>query len=143
MHWDRGALLGLLVLGGCHLVDQTSFGDKPRGPAGPEMAAAFASDGRLPLLTIRPDDRIPYADGLRQAIDQVEARDGNGRFRLVTVVPVSGDIDHQAALLDAAQSAARGVLDDMGADGISPDRVSLSGRSDPHVTRPELWLFGS
>ena len=125
----------------CTLVDQTSFGGAPRPPAPSEMARAFASGGQLPLLTVRPDDGVPYEDQLRQAIEAAETQHGSVQFRIEASVPAQGDADQQALALDAIQAASRAMLDQMGLDGITPDRVELSARADPQVQKRVIKLF--
>jgi type IV pilus biogenesis protein CpaD/CtpE len=140
------ALVALLVstalaLGGCRLVDQTSFGAAPRAPAPSELATALTADGAVPLLVMRPDDGVPYGDALRQAIQAAEVRDSNARFRLLSIVPAQGDLAAQQAALDANTAFAREMLVDMGAAGINSDRVTLLARTDAHVTRREIRLY--
>lgn len=140
----RSALIGLagtIGLAGCALIDQTSFGGAPRAPAPAELAAALASHGTDPLLVIRPDDGLPYGDGLRQAIAAAEARDGTVKFRLQALVPAQGDAASQAAALQANAATARAVLDDMGQDGIDPERVTLTAGTDTHLIRREVRLY--
>ncbi len=122
-------------------MDQTTFGGKPLAPAPDELAAAMASEGRTPLLVIRPADGPAYADALRTAVATAEARDPDVRFRLESVVPAAGALAAQQQALNAASAEARAVMDAMGVAGISPERVTLAARTDPTVQRSEIRLY--
>jgi hypothetical protein len=135
------SLACLALLAACRLVDQTSFGGAPRPPAPNDLAAALASHGQAPLLVIRPADRVPYDQQLRDAILAAEAKNGATRFRLESVVPAGGDLQAQQTAMNETAAAASAVLDAMAQSGIPPDRVTLGTRTDPTVTRSEIRLY--
>lgn len=145
--WQKAPGVGLTVaalaavLGGCRLVDQTTFGATPHPPPPDALASAFASGGRVPLLVIQPADEVPYTEALDQAVAAAEARNGSVVFTLVGVVPASGDEAAQTKAMDHNADAAHDVLDEMGQDGISPERVTLRARVEPNVTEAEIRLY--
>ena len=134
-------LLPLLLLAGCHLVDQTTFGAAPRPPAPDALAAALRSNGTAPLLVILPDTGQLYLDALRQTVQAAEAANSDAHWRLQSAIPAVGDLAAQQAALDATAAYARQVLDDMGNAGIAPDRVTLSAITDPRLRQREIRLF--
>ena len=84
---------------------------------------------------------MPYGDPLRQAIAAAEARKPDAHFRLAAVAPDQGDADAQNKALDGIATLARQVLDDMGQDGISPERVTLSSATAPNLPGREIRLY--
>ena len=140
-HAPEALLLPMLLLGGCHLVDQTTFGGTPHPPAPDTLAAALRSNGTAPLLVILPDAGQLYLDALRQTVQTAEAANSEAHWRLQSAIPAVGDLAAQQAALDATTAFARQVLDDMGNAGISPDRVTLSATTDPRLKQREIRLF--
>lgn len=132
-----------LMLGGCALVDQSTFGGKPLAPAPDQLASALASDGGVPLVVIQAGDGVAYAGALHEAVAEAEARNPNVRFRLESVVPAAGDLNTQQRALQDTSAQARAVMDVMGQQGISPERVTLAARTEAGVRRPEIRLYAA
>ncbi len=138
-----GVLLLPFLLGGCHLLDQTSFGRGPQPPAADQLTQALASHGATPLLVIYPDDGVPFTDALNAAVGAAEARNGNVRFRVESVVPEHGSLIEQQTAIDQAGVTAQEMLSAMEDVGISPDRVTLGGRTEKGLLRREIRLYES
>jgi hypothetical protein len=115
-------LLGL-ALGGCSLVDQTTFAPSPEAkPTGPAQAS---TDPRAPLLTIGYDTPDPsYQEMLRYAVRAAETRAPGVQYDVYAMLPAGGD----AAL---AQSSAVDVMRAILAQGVPASRVHLGLRTEP------------
>lgn len=134
-------LLALLPCG-CALVDQTTFGARPVAPAPDQLAMALRSNGAIPLVTIRYDGAaFTYDDALATAIEAAEARKPDATFDVVTAVPAKGAPAEQVRTIEQGQSDAAEVMSKMAADGITPDRIHLSARTDPTITAREVRVY--
>ncbi len=133
--------LGLLA-GGCKVIDQTTFGAKPRPPAPDVMEEALAPESHVPLVTIRFDGTdFPYDQQLAQAIDLAETRLNDPIYHVVTVVPATGNAAAEAKEIEKRHYDLVRLRDAMLADGVSEDRIRVSARPEKGVTAPEIRIY--
>jgi hypothetical protein len=126
------ALLLLLGLAGCKLIDQTTFGAAPE-PEPPEAAEAAApvraSTGAL--MTIRYETANPdYQGALARLVEAVRQRRPNSTFEIIGVSRAD-----QAA--EAQRDAGR-VMADMQKLGVPTSRLRLGARVDPAASVREV-----
>ena len=128
----------LVVLNGCHLIDQQTFAPSPEaGPAGAPTPPAPPPriDPRSPLLLI--DYGIPnpaYRDLLHLAIHAAQARNPAVQFDVVSVAPT---IDAASAAQQHAVDIMRAILEEQ----VPAVRVHLGLRSDPAVSSPQVRVY--
>ncbi len=136
------ALLPILVLAGCKLVDQTTFGAKPQRPPADLLTRALQPGPAVPLVTvIFNGGQVAYAQQLRLAVLMAEARKPDARYDLVTVVPARGTPAEQEAAAKAGQPDAIAVADEMNGLGVDPPRIHFSARTEPDVKFRELRIY--
>jgi hypothetical protein len=145
MPWLRLAILVVPMLGGCRLVDQTTFDPALRArvfaPPKPAPVAAAAPSGPPPLLTIRFDQPVSYADQLRVAVGDAVRRKPDVEFNVVTVVPDAGGVDAQIAAVQRYGGDARRVAADIQADGVDPGQIGLGARAEPGASGHEVRVY--
>lgn len=144
------ALIGLasaLVLGGCALPDQRTFG-APRylPPAVPKVAAVKPAPvpwpGPPPLVTIHfADLTAQYAAPLQQAVHAAEVRKPGVVFTVVGVAPAAGTPATQAAAAANAADAARTVMQTIEDIGVPSSRILLAIRTDPTVKQQQVEVY--
>jgi hypothetical protein len=134
------ALVALLPLISCKLIDQTTFAPSPAKnpqllPTQPPPAPARPIDQRVALLTIdqgtSPQQARPL---LAYAVGQARSRDPNVQFDVVAVIPAAGDFD-------PARAEAGAIMTAIVADGVRPDRVHLRAAIDPSLTRRQTRVY--
>jgi hypothetical protein len=123
----------LLVLPGCHLIDQRDF--QPKHTAPPPPPPVPDPETRAALVTIDFNKPNPdYAAALATAIHVVETqRPGT----LYDVVAVTGD----AGSVLAARPAAEEVMIAIEANGVTPARIQLGLRIDPGRRIPQVRVY--
>jgi len=135
-------LAGLACLGGCNLVDQTTFGGKPQKPPPDLLTQALRPGSTLPLVTIVFNGgEVAYAQQLRTAVQMAEVRKPDAQYDLVTVVSAKGDPSDQVKAARAGESDAIAVADEMGELGVDPARMHMAARTDPNVGARELRIY--
>jgi hypothetical protein len=111
-----------LALGGCSLVDQTTFAPSPAEKKPP---APHSVDPRTPLLAISYDTPNPsYQDMLQYAVRAAEARSPGVQYDVYAILPAGGDAAQ-------AQSSAVEVMRAILAQGVPASRVHLGLRTEP------------
>jgi len=136
------ALLGVLALAGCKLVDQTTFAPAPAAATPPRAAPAAKVDARTPLLTIGPDTPVSgYRPLLSFAVRAAEQRDRNVRFDVTAVAPAHLAAARQTAETDAAEAQATQVMRAIVQAGVPPDRILLHVVLDPATTRHAVQVY--
>ena len=140
--WPAAAVL---LLGGCKLIDQTTFnpdaGKPPviaTRPAPP--AAPPTPDGPPPLLTVRGDPASFDAE-LRDAVAAARAAKRDVVFNVVAVVEAEGSPAEQAARAEAGAGGATAVAGMIVAQGVAPDRVRLETRTERGVIDREVRVY--
>ena len=125
-------LLGL-ALGGCSLVDQTTFAPSPE-----EKAAAPAqpsADPRTPLLSIGYNTPNPnYQEMLRYAVQTAETRAPGVQYDVYALLPAGGDA---AQAQDSAVEVMRAIL----AQGVPAARVHLGLRTEPAGAARQVRVY--
>lgn len=134
----RPAILAALVaLGGCKLIDQTTFAPAPE--AKPAAAAAAATPARLdprtPLAVIDFTSANPeYRGLLRIAVQAAESRDPRVQYDVIAVTP----------RLDEAttgQAQAAGVMRTMMTERVPAARIHLGLQTDPALTANQVRVY--
>ena len=131
-------LAALLLLGGCALIDQTTFAPAPppreSAPAHAAPAHPMAVDHRIPLFVIGPATRrSDYPALLRDATRAVERRDPAARFD-VTAVAGPGQIG-------VATSEAAAVMRALAEDGVPRDHMLLRAAVLPGHAGHEVRVY--
>ena len=145
--WGLPGLACLLALGGCALIDQTTFAPAPGArPAAPAAAALSVTppplDTRVPLLTIGaatpPDD---YRALLRFAVGAAQRRDRDVRFDVMAVAPDAAAGPGGAAGLRASLATAAAVMREIAAAGVPADRIRLHAGLAADAPRDEVRVY--
>ncbi len=140
-------LLCLLALGGCTLIDQTTFAPAPGprpvvAPAAARAAKPPPLDPRTPLLTIgaatSPDDYRPL---LRFAVGAARRRDRDVRFDVMAVAPEAAAGSAGAPALRASLATATAVMREIAAAGVPADRIRLHAGLAPDAARGEVRVY--
>ena len=162
----RARLLGLgllLALGGCKLIDQTTFAPAPGAhPAAPAAPTATVKpppvDPRTPLVTIgagtAPED---YRALLRFAVGAAERRDPDVRFDVMALAPASsapqaaakstgmtsapGPADAEPPALRASVATATAVMHEIAAAGVPADRIRLHAALAADAAQGEVRVY--
>ena len=122
-----------LTLGGCKLIDQTTFAPSPE--AKQATAPIPQADTRRPLLTIR--DGTPatsYQDPLRFAVRAAEARDPTVEYDVIAVLPAANETTQ-------AQRNATDVMRAILANGVPARRVHLGLRIEQAIAVPQIRVY--
>jgi type IV pilus biogenesis protein CpaD/CtpE len=132
------AALALLPLGGCALIDQTTFAAAPPPreslPAASPAARRLAVDPRIPLIVVGPETRrSDYPALLRDAVRAVARRDAAARYD-VTAVAGPGQIG-------AATSEAAAVMRALAEDGVARRRMLLRAAVLPAHPGHEVRVY--
>jgi len=124
----------LLTLGGCKLIDQTTF-DPDAGAEAPPVAIAPArAANQIALISIRYDTANPvFQDQLAFAVRAAEQRMPGRDYDVVGV----------STAADAAQASrdSLAVMDAMTGLGIATARLHLGARIDPAQTVREVRVY--
>ena len=133
--------LTLLVLGGCKLIDQTTFAPSPsKSPS--LLPATRGLDTRAPLLTVSQGTPIPaYRDLLRFAVQQARARDPNVQFDVLVAVPGGIDPAAQATAVGTTQKEAVALMEEIGRDGVPPTQIHLRAGADTTITQSQIRVY--
>jgi hypothetical protein len=131
----------LLVLSGCHLVDERDFDANAEKP--PKLPAPPASaPGPGALLTLNYADGDPdYATKLAQSVQRALSVKPGVLFTVQTLVPPAATPDAQAASLTAAAGTGREIAEAIAADGADAGQIELAVRADPSVHAKEVRVF--
>ncbi len=136
------ALAALALLGGCKLIDQTTFGAKPVSPSPDFVAAALKPGSRLPLMTVRFDGTpFNYDTQLKSVLDLAQTRRPDAKYHVVTVVPASGDPEKDSRVIENGRYDVRRLEDAMTNDGVAGDDIRTSARTEKGVTAREIRIY--
>ena len=136
------ALAALALLGGCKLVDQTTFGAKPVSPSPDFVAEALKPGSRLPLMTVRFDGTpFNYDTQLKSVLDLAQTRRPDAKYHVVTVVPASGDPEKDSRVIENGRYDVRRLEDAMTNDGVAGDDIRTSARTEKGVTAREIRIY--
>ena len=123
-------LLAAFALGGCALVDQTTFAPSPDETA--TAATPFRADPRVALLTVSYVTPEPaYQDVLRYAVRAAETRAPGVQYDVIAILPDAADAAE-------GQRRATEVMRAILAQGVPPSRVRLglrTGAAGPQEVR--------
>ncbi len=135
-------LLAALALGGCKLIDQTTFSPAAEAPAPAQLAALPPLQSGPALLSIRYGTPNPqYGDALRTAVVAAEQQRPGAQYDVVAVVPVPRDPVLQLRDLNQGRQDATGVMRAMMALGVPDTRIALGARTDPAITVREVRVY--
>ena len=127
-----GVALGGCGLGGCSLVDQTTFAPSPEEKA---AAAQPSAEPRTPLLIIGYDTPDPhYQDTLRYAVRAAEARAPGVQYDVYAMLPAGGDAAQ-------AQGSAVEVMRAILVQGVPASRVHLGLRTEPAGSARQVRVY--
>ncbi|MGE0224223.1 MAG: hypothetical protein AB7F35_23535 [Acetobacteraceae bacterium] len=132
------ALLPLLLLPACALVDQDTFAPTPE--ASPQSAATQVPSGppvdpRTPLVTIDEGTPAPnYQEPLRYAVRAAEARDRRVQYDVVAIGPT---LEKAAEAQALAEEVMRAIL----AQRVPANRVHLGMQADPTVAEAQVRIY--
>lgn len=121
------------ALGGCKLIDQTTFAPSPE--AKQATAPAPQADTRTPLLVIR--DGTPatnYGDPLRFAVRAAEARDPTVEYDVIAMLPSATDATQE-------QRHATDVMRAILATGVPARRIHLGLRIQQALAVPQVRVY--
>ncbi len=135
-------LAALALLGGCKLIDQTTFGAKPVSPSPDFVAEALKPGSRLPLMTVRFDGTpFNYDTQLKSVLDLAQTRRPDAKYHVVTVVPASGDPEKDSRVIENGRYDVRRLEDAMTNDGVAGDDIRTSARTEKGVTAREIRIY--
>lgn len=136
------ALLALVALAGCKLVDQTTFAGAPAAPDPAELARVAMPVGRPALLTIRYGNPVPdYTGALDAAIAAAERVRPGIAYDVVAAIPPERDPALEVERLAAAGRNAAEVMQRMMALGVPALRIRLGAVSDPAIAMREVRVY--
>jgi hypothetical protein len=135
----------LLALGGCKLLDQTTFAPSPEAPVkheAPPGAPVASFDKRVPLLSIGFGTPNPnYQDLLSYAVQQAESRRPDVAFDVVSVVPGTADSVPEALAAARGGDDAAQVMNELIAMGVSDTRIHLAIRTLPGLQERQVRVY--
>ena len=132
----------LLAVGGCTLVDQTTFATKPPAPPPGPVVEAPRLEKRTPLIVVAfttppPDYAAPLADAVRAA---EASRRGIG-YDVIGMAAVAGTRAVQAQAEREAAVNATATMRAMLADGVPDSRIRLGVRTEIGLPVPQVRVF--
>jgi hypothetical protein len=127
---------GLLMFGGCTLIDQRTFAPSPEAKAQtPPALPTVPVDPRTPLVTIDYTVAAPdYAELLHYAVRAAEARDADVQYDVISVLK-------DPAEAAAGQDRATGVMRAIMRDRVPADRIHLALRTDPALAASQVRVY--
>ena len=136
------AIAALIVLAGCKIIDQTTFGAKPVAPPPDFVAEALKPGSKLPLMTVRFDGTpFNYDAQLKSVLELAQTRRPDAKYHVVTVVPASGDPEKDSRAIENGRYDVRRLEDAMTNDGIPGDDISTSARTEKGITAREIRIY--
>ena len=138
---SRCPLAVLVLLTGCHLVEQRDFdrhaGDRPAIP----VKLGHVAPPVPALVTIRYDTPDPpYRETLAYAVQRALSRKRDVLFTVTSLVPPSGDPNAQFAAEGAAAASGRDVAAAIVAAGADTGQVEQAVRQDAAVSVREVRI---
>jgi hypothetical protein len=132
-------LAGIVMLGGCTLIDQRTF----RRTSAPDPATAAARPlPALPLIVIRfdhPDD--DYGPALTTAVQDAQVRNPAADFDVLTPIPTKASPDVQKQFIAQGSEDASVIGRALQAIGVDADRVHLGFRGDDGSPPREVRVY--
>jgi hypothetical protein len=135
----RLVILLCVALGGCALIDQTTFAPspeaKPRSTGVGASAAGPSVDPRTPLAIIDFTSAQPdYESVLSYAVRTAETRDRTVQYDVIAVTPTA----EEAA---AGQTQAVDVMRSMLGDRVPASRIHLGLRTEPTLAANQVRVY--
>ena len=128
-------LMAGLAVGGCTLIDQTTFAPSPEAEADAPVPAPPKVDPRTTLLTIGYDTPDPnYRELLRYAVRAAESRAPGVEYDVIAVSPAGSN-------LALAQSNAVEVMRTILAQGVPAARIHLGLRTEPAKSPRQVLVY--
>jgi hypothetical protein len=131
-------MCGLVLLGSCKLIDQTTFEPSPEPKAAAQPVANPAppkADPRTALLIIGYATADPdYQALLRYAVGAAETRAPGVQYDVIAILPAGGDIS-------TAQRHAADVMQSIVDQGVAPSRVHLGLREAQAGSPQEVRVY--
>ena len=131
------ALLALVALAGCTIVDQRTFARwAPAGPVEPARAGLPA----LPVITIRFDQALDQK-AIAEAVELAMARKPSTVFDVVAPVPAGESAAAQAEAVRQGREDTERVATAIAAAGAARDHIELGLRADPGTPQREVRVY--
>jgi hypothetical protein len=123
----------VLLLGGCKLIDQTTFAPSPE--AKPAASVAPNVDTRTALLTINYTEPNPsYQDVLRYAVRAAETRAPGVQYDVIAMLPSGAD---PAVAQRRSAEVMRSIMD----QGVPASRIQLGLRAAEAGRPQEIRVY--
>jgi hypothetical protein len=132
-------LLALACLGGCRLVDQRTF-VRTKAPSKEQLAEAALP----PLPTLTVSFAVPDANwrpSVQQAVLAAEAHNPDAKYDVVVPFPTAGNQTQQEQFVKSGQDNGQLVAQELQADGVPPERITIGFRGDPGSPAAEVRLY--
>jgi hypothetical protein len=134
------AAAGVLVLGGCKVIDQRTFERTSQGPQ-PAVLNRPALPP-LPLLTMRmTDSTVDWRPAIDDAVRAAIARKPDAHFDVLTPVPTNATKAVQDKFLRDGAVDAQMVAYQLQSDRISADHITIGVQGDPGSPAREVRLY--
>lgn len=138
----RAALLAVIALAGCKLIDQTTFGAAPEAPEAARIAELAPVQNRVALLSIRYATPDPNFTGpLRVAVSAAEQRRPGTLYDVVAIVPAERDPVLLMRDLNQGRQDAANVMRGIMTLGVPDTRIALGARTDPAAKVREVRVY--
>lgn len=141
-HVRLAAVAVAVLLSGCKLIDQTTFGAKPVTPSPDFVAEALKPGSKIPLMTVRFDGTpFNYDARLKAVLEIAQTRRPDAKYQVVTVVPASGDPDKDSRAIENGRYDVRRLENAMTNDGVAGDDIRTAARTEKGVTAREIRIY--
>ncbi len=134
------------LLGGCTLIDQTTFAPSPE-PKPPPVIVPPPVETRAPLIVIAASATPKeYTPSLRTVVRAAQARKRDIEYDVAGIAPATSAAAGQPAVASVvaqqeAGSHAAEVMRAIMAQGVPAARIHLAVRSDPAITAGEVRVY--
>jgi hypothetical protein len=137
-----GPVVLMLLVAGCTLPGQGTFGPKPQKPTPGTVALVEAQADRVPLVTIAASaGPADYEQVLADAVHAAQDRKPDVVFDVLSAVPQLGTPTHQITVAKHLTPNATEVANAILGDGVQTDRVTLGAVVVPGIPGNEVRVY--